>query len=71
MASFILKHLSYRKPFKVGIMEGIEQQQTCQCQMYYTILQKISKSLRARGFENVAIDTTTTTGTATDDQSTK
>jgi hypothetical protein len=68
MASFILKHLSYRKPFKVGIMEEIEQQQACQCQMYYTILQQISKS---RGFENVAIDTTTTTGTATDDQSTK
>lgn len=37
--------------------------------MYNTALQKIYKSVRARGFDAVIIDTTTTT-TGTDDKST-
>jgi hypothetical protein len=56
-------------PYKRSTTERIFQQ-VYQCYICHTILQNTSISSHARGFDAVIIDTTTT-GTTTDDKSTR
>jgi len=70
MVSFMLKNRLYKGSTAARIIEEIERQQERQYRIYYTVLQKTSQSLCARGFDDAVIDTTTT-GTTTDDKSTK
>jgi len=67
MVSFMLKNCLYKGS---AVARRIERQQVQQYRIYYTVLQNTSQSLCARGFDDAVIDTTTT-GTTTDDKSTK
>jgi hypothetical protein len=73
MASCVDKSPPYKRSTTERIFQEIEQQQqqqVYQCYICHTILQNTSISSHARGFDAVIIDTTTT-GTTTDDKSTR